>query len=48
MKKKKVVKIVVSVIAAILAIVLVIAAVLFFPLMGEKHIEVWSAGRILT
>lgn len=45
MKKKKVVKIVVSVIAAILAIVLVIAAVLFFPLMGKKHIEVWSAGQ---
>lgn len=45
MKKKKVVKIVVSVIAAILAVVLIIAAVLFFPLMGKKHIEVWSAGQ---
>lgn len=45
MKKKKVLKIVVSVIAAILAVLLIIVAVLFFPLMGKKHVEVWSVGQ---
>lgn len=41
-KKKKVMKIIFSVLAAVLAVVIVIAAVLFFPLTGEKHVEVWS------
>lgn len=43
--KKKWVKVLISVIAAVLAVVLIVAAVLFFPLTGKKHIEVWSAGQ---
>ena len=38
-------KILLSVIAVILAAVLIIAVVLFFPLMGKKHVEIWSAGQ---
>ena len=44
-KKKKIMKTVFSVLAVILAVVIVIAAVLFFPLTGEKHVEVWSSGQ---
>lgn len=40
--KKKVLKTIFSVIAVILAVIIVIAGVLFFPLMGEKHTEVWA------
>lgn len=41
-KRKKVIKILLSVIAAVLAAALVIVGVLFFPLNGKKHIEIWS------
>lgn len=44
-KKKKVMKIIFSVLAVVLAVVIVIAAVLFFPLTGEKHVEVWSKSQ---
>lgn len=44
-KKKKIMKTVFSVLAVILAVVIVIAAVLFFPLTGKKHVEVWSSGQ---
>lgn len=44
-KKKKVMKMIFSVLAVVLAVVIVIAAVLFFPLTGEKHVEVWSKSQ---
>lgn len=44
-EKKKRIKIMLSVLAVILAIVLVIAGILFFPLNGEKHIEVWGVSQ---
>lgn len=43
-KKKKVKKIIISVFSAVLAVVLIIAGILFFPLNGKKHIEIWSAS----
>lgn len=41
-KKKKILKTIFSIAAVILAVVIIIAGVLFFPLMGEKHTEVWA------
>lgn len=38
-------KIIFCVLAVILVIAVVIAGVLFFPLKGEKHTEVWSSGQ---
>lgn len=43
-KSKKVMNTIFSVLAVILTIVIIIAAVLFFPLTGEKHTQIWSAG----
>lgn len=45
MAKKKGLKIFLIVLAVILAIVLIIAGVLFFPLLGKAHTEVWSTGQ---
>lgn len=44
-KKKKIFKIFIAVIAAVLAAVIIIATVLFFPLNGKKHIEVWGVSE---
>lgn len=42
MKKTKALKIVRNVILIFLAVLIVILGVLFFPLSGKKHIEIWS------
>lgn len=44
-KKTRIIKIVKAAICILLAIVLVIAGILFFPLTGKKHIEIWSADQ---
>lgn len=41
---KKAKRIIISVISCILAALIIIACVLFFPLTGTKHTEIWSAG----
>lgn len=43
-KNKKVMKIIFSVFAVILVMVIIIATVMFFPLTGEKHTQIWSTG----
>lgn len=45
-KKTRIIKIVKAAICILLAIVLVIAGILFFPLTGKKHIEIWSADQM--
>ena len=44
-KKEKTIKGVKITVCVILVIALAIVGVLFFPLMGEKHTEIWSADR---
>lgn len=44
-KKSKIIKGIKIAICIVLAAILVIAGVLFFPLTGEKHIEIWSADK---
>ncbi len=41
---KKALKIIVKIAAVILSVVLVIAAVLFFPLTGEEHLQIFAAS----
>lgn len=45
MTKKKGVRIALSVLSILLAIVLIIVGILFFPLNGKAHTEIWSAGQ---
>lgn len=45
MIKHKAMKIFIVVVAAILALVLIVAGVLFFPLNGKRHVEIWSAEQ---
>ena len=42
--KAKVLKIIRNIILSLLAIAIVIVAVLFFPLKGKEHIEIWSTS----
>lgn len=44
-KKAKIMKGIKIAVCSILAAVLVIAGVLFFPLKGAKHVEIWSSGQ---
>lgn len=44
MAKHKAVKILISVVAGLLALLIIVVAILFFPLNGKKHVQVWSAG----
>lgn len=43
-KKAKIIKWVKAAAAVLAAAVIAVVGVLFFPLTGEKHIEIWSAG----
>lgn len=45
MKKAKVIKGIKIMVCVLLAIVIFVAGILFFPLTGKKHVEVWSAGQ---
>lgn len=44
-KKAKIMKGIKIAVCVILVIVLAVVGILFFPLTGEKHIEVWSADQ---
>ena len=44
-KKAKIIKGVKAAAAVLAAAVIAVVGVLFFPLTGEKHIEIWSAGQ---
>lgn len=44
MTKKQILKRGSAVLAVLLIICIVVAGILFFPLQGEKHVEIWSAG----
>ncbi|MGN0458643.1 MAG: metallophosphoesterase [Eubacterium sp.] len=43
-KKKRILKAIRICICILLTIILIVAGVLFFPLTGEKHTQIWSAG----
>lgn len=43
--KAKVVKGIKITVCVLLAAAVIVAGVLFFPLMGEKHVEVWGVGQ---
>lgn len=43
-QKKKILKAIRICICILLALILIVAGVLFFPLTGEKHTQIWSAG----
>lgn len=45
MTKTKGFKIVMISLSALLVVLILIASILFFPLNGKKHVEVWSAGQ---
>lgn len=45
MKKARVIKGIKIMVCVLLAIVISVAGILFFPLTGKKHVEVWSAGQ---
>lgn len=44
MKKAKIKKIIIGTVSFLLAAVIIIAGILFFPLTGKNHIQIWSAG----
>ena len=44
-KKAKVIKGIKTAVCILLVIAVVIVGVLFFPLTGEKHTEIWSADQ---
>lgn len=44
MKKARVIKGIKIMVCVLLAIVISVAGILFFPLTGKKHVEVWG-GR---
>lgn len=43
--KRKPVKIAVSILSILLVCILTVAVVLFFPLMGKRHTEIWSKSQ---
>ncbi|MGN1201944.1 MAG: metallophosphoesterase, partial [Eubacterium sp.] len=43
-QKKKILRTIRICICVLLALILIIAGVLFFPLQGEQHTQIWSAG----
>lgn len=45
MTKKKAIKAIKITLCVFLAIIMLISAVLFFPLTGKKHTEIWSADQ---
>lgn len=45
MTKKRKLRIFRNVVCILLAVLLVIAAILFFPLNGKKHVEIWSSDQ---
>ena len=42
---KKAKKVIIGVVAAVLAAALIVVGVLFFPLTGKKHVQIWSADQ---
>lgn len=42
---KRVKRMIIAIVAAVAAAVLLVVGVLFFPLMGKKHVQIWSAGQ---
>lgn len=45
MAKKKWIKVLIITVSVVLALAVVVVGVLFFPLKGEKHVEIWSAKQ---
>ena len=45
MKKNRKIKMAMRTLTALLVAVVLVAGVLFFPLTGKKHIEIWSADQ---
>ncbi len=41
-KTRNILKILTNILAIFLAIAIIVVGILFFPLMGKKHIEIWS------
>lgn len=44
-KKSRIIKGITITISVLLVLVLAVVGVLFFPLTGEKHTEIWSADQ---